>query len=101
MFQLPSSTNIDSYLETLPGDGAGSCGPVAGLGAVVPAHAVDLADGGDADRRSDVDVAGDGGATDEVPILVVGSQLLAHVGLDDVNPLGQLDLAGPAIISVV
>ena len=38
---------------------------------------------------------GDGGASGEVPVLVVGGQLLGDVRLDDVDPLGELDLAGP------
>ena len=54
---------------------------------------VNLADGGDPDGRPDVDVPGDGGAPREVPVVVVGGELLAHVGLDDVDPLGQLHLA--------
>ncbi len=29
----------------------------------------------------------------EVPILVVGRQLLSHVGLDDVDPVGESHLA--------
>ena len=54
---------------------------------------VDLADGGDPDGGPDVDVPGDGGAPCEVPVIVVGRQLLAHVRLDNVHPLGQLHLA--------
>ncbi len=67
---------------------------MAGSGAVVLTHAVDLADGVDADGSADVDVTGDGGTTGVVPVGVVGGELLGHVGLDQVNPFGQLDLAG-------
>ena len=42
----------------------------------------------------DINVSGDGGASDEVPVLVIGGELLADVGLDQVNPLGHLHLAG-------
>ena len=56
---------------------------------------VDLGDCVDTDGGSDVDVSGDGGAPHEVPVLVVGGQLFADGGLDDVHPFGQLDLSGP------
>ena len=55
---------------------------------------IDLGDGLHSDGCPDVDVSGDGGASGVVPVLVVGSQLLGHVGLDNVGPFGQLDLAG-------
>jgi hypothetical protein len=40
-----------------------------------------------------VDVAGDGGSPDVVPVLRVRSQLLRGGGLDRVNPGGDLELA--------
>ena len=39
-------------------------------------------------------MSGNGGASDVVPVLVIGSEFLAHVGLDEVHPLGNLHLAG-------
>ena len=39
-------------------------------------------------------MSGDGGTSDEVPVLVIGGELLADVGLDEVDPLGHLHLAG-------
>ena len=56
---------------------------------------VDLADGVHADGSADVYVTGHRSASGIVPILVVRSQFLGDVGLHDVNPFGQLDLAGP------
>ena len=55
----------------------------------------DLGDRVDSNGGADVDVPGDGGAAGEVPVLVVGRKLLGHVRLDNVHPLGELDLAGP------
>ncbi len=56
---------------------------------------VDLGDGVDPDGSADVDVPGDGGAAGEVPVLVVGGELLGHVRLDDVDPVGEGHLARP------
>ena len=56
---------------------------------------VDLGDGADADGGPDVNVPGNGGAPGEVPVLVVGGELLSHVRLDEVHPLGELHLARP------
>ena len=39
-------------------------------------------------------MSGDGGASDVEPVLVIGGELLADVGLDEVDPLGHLHLAG-------
>ncbi len=58
---------------------------------------VDLGDGVDPDGCADVDVPGDGGAPGEVPVLVVGGELLGHVRLDDVNPVGEGHLARPGL----
>ncbi len=40
---------------------------------------------------------GDGGAAGEVPVLVVGGELLGHVRLDDVHPVGEGHLARPGL----
>ena len=40
---------------------------------------------------------GDGGAAGEVPVLVVGGELLGHVRLDDVDPVGEGHLARPGL----
>merc|ERR1719188_1322836 len=62
--------------------------------AVISADSVDLADGGHSNGGSDINVSGDGCASDKIPVLVIGSQFLAGVCLDDINPLGNLHLAG-------
>ena len=38
-------------------------------------------------------MSGDGCTSDIEPVLVIGSQFLAHVGLDKVHPLGHLHFA--------
>ena len=42
-------------------------------------------------------MSGEGGAPGVVPVGVVGGQLLGGRGLDNINPFGQLHLAGPGI----
>ena len=42
----------------------------------------------------DVNVSGDRSTSDEVPVFVIGGELLADVGLDEVDPLWHLHLAG-------
>ena len=56
---------------------------------------IHLANGSDTNGGPDVDVSGHGSQPGVVPILIVRSQLLGDVSLDNVNPFGQLDLAGP------
>jgi hypothetical protein len=47
---------------------------------------VHLAEAADADGLAEVDVAGDGGGTDVVPVNVLGRKLLGDAGLDGVDP---------------
>ena len=51
----------------------------------------------DTNGLSDVDVSGHGSQPGVVPIFIIRGQLLGDVSLDNVNPFGQLDLAGPRI----
>ena len=104
---------INPHLESLPGDASGSPVPVGGAAAVAHSDAINLPDGGHShggpeiterqieilakkilQNSPDVNVSGDGGASDVEPVLVVGGELLADVGLDEVDPLGDLHLAG-------
>ena len=57
-------------LEGLAGDRTGAGDPVAGVGTIVSATSVDLANCGDSDRGPDVDVSGEGGAPGVVPVLI-------------------------------
>merc|ERR1719264_526984 len=67
-------------LKSLPGDTTGSSVPVRGAAAVT--------------HSDDVDVSGDRSTSDKVPVFVIGGELLADVGLDEVDPLWHLHLAG-------
>lgn len=66
---------------------------VRGAVATVGGTTVELAESSNTDVLAQVDVAGDGGRADVVPVLGVGSQLLGRGGLDRVNPGGDLELA--------
>lgn len=59
------------------------------VGATVP-----LAELTYAKSRAEVDLAGDGGGTDVVPVIAVGGELLVTGGLDEVGPDGELELVG-------
>lgn len=48
----------------------------------------------DAEALADVDLAGDGRGADVVPVAVEGRQLLEARRLDDVDPVGDLELWG-------
>ncbi len=54
---------------------------------------IDLGHCGNTDGGSNVDVSGSGSQPCVIPVLVVRSELFGDVGLDNVNPLGQLDLS--------
>ena len=56
---------------------------------------INLGYSADTNGLSDVDVSGHGSQPGVVPIFIIRGQLLGDVSLDNVNPFGQLDLAGP------
>ena len=58
---------------------------------------INLGYSADTNGLSDVDVSGHGSQPGVVPIFIIRGQLLGDVSLDNVNPFGQLDLAGPKI----
>ena len=58
---------------------------------------INLGYSADTNGLSDVDVSGHGSQPGVVPIFIIRGQLLGDVSLDNVNPFGQLDLAGPRI----
>ena len=53
-----------------------------------------LGEGADTGAAAQVDLAGQGGGADIVPVGVHGAHLLEGGGLHQVVPLGQFDLAG-------
>ena len=59
---------------------------VGGASATVLGRAVDLAEAANTDGLAHVDVAGDGGGADVVPVGVLGRELVGSGGLDSVNP---------------
>lgn len=61
--------------------------------ATVDGTTVELGQSANTDVLAEVDVAGDGGGTDVVPVGVVRSELLAGAGLDKVDPDGDLEFA--------
>lgn len=73
-------------LEDLAVDGAGGVDVVGGTHTTVLGGAVNLAEAADTDGLAEVDVAGDGGGADVEPVNVLGRELVAGAGLDDVNP---------------
>mmetsp|Transcript_35393 Transcript_35393/g.65027 ORF Transcript_35393/g.65027 Transcript_35393/m.65027 type:complete len:159 (+) Transcript_35393:351-827(+) len=66
------------------------------LGGVVPpvGTTVDAGKSTNTKALAKVDLAGYGGSTGVVPVSIVRGELLADTGLDDVNPVRKLDLAG-------
>jgi len=67
---------------------------VLGADAALVGAAVPLAELTYAESRAEVDLAGDGGGADVVPVLTVGGELLVAGGLDEVGPDGELELVG-------
>lgn len=59
---------------------------VAGAVATVLGGTVDAAEAANTDGLAEVDVAGDGGGTDVVPVNVQRRELLGVTSLDGVNP---------------
>lgn len=80
-------------LEDLAVNGAGGVDVVRGGVAAVLGGAVDLAETADTDGLAEVDVAGDRGGANVEPVNVLGRELVAGTGLDDVNPAGNGELA--------
>lgn len=66
-------TDLLKGLHDLAVDGAGGVNVVGGAGTTVLGRAVDLAQAADTDGLADVDVAGDGGSADVVPLLRVNN----------------------------
>ena len=56
---------------------------------------IHLLDGVDSDRCPDVKMAGNTGRPDEEPVLIVGGQLLGHIGLHHIHPVRDRHLTGP------
>jgi hypothetical protein len=83
---LLDDADLFEGLEDLAVDGAGGVDVVRGADTAVLGGAVDLAETADADALAEVDVAGDGGGADVEPVNVLGGELVAGTGLDDVNP---------------
>jgi len=67
---------------------------VLGADAALVGTTIPLAELTYAESRAEVDLAGDGGGTDVVPVVAVGSELLVAGGLDEVGPDGELELVG-------
>ena len=88
-------------LEDVAGDGARARLETLRNGAAHAAAAKDALERANADAISQVHAARDGSGTDVVPIWVVRSELLVHRGLDEIRPLGDLDLADTLQVSSV
>ena len=83
---LLENTNLLEGLHDLAVDGAGGVDVLAGARAAVLGGAVDLAEAANTDGLAEVDVAGDGGGADVVPVNVLGRELLGDASLDGVDP---------------
>ena len=59
---------------------------VGGAGTTVLGRAVNLAETANTDGLAEVDVTGNGGSTDVVPVGILGRKLVGGGGLDSVNP---------------
>jgi hypothetical protein len=105
-------TDLLEGLQDLTVDGARGVDMVGGAVAAVLGRAVDLAEAVDTDGLAEVDVTGDGGGADVVPIILVrwrcgfalmlygivpvgvlGRELVRGRGLDSVNPSGDGELS--------
>ena len=83
---LLEDANLLEGLHDLAVDGAGGVDVLAGARAAVLGGAVDLAEAANTDSLAQVDVAGDGGGADVVPVNVLGRELLGDASLDGVDP---------------
>lgn len=105
-------TDLLEGLQDLTVDGARGVDMVGGAVAAVLGRAVDLAEAVDTDGLAEVNVTGDGGGADVVPIILVrwrcgfalmlygivpvgvlGRELVRGRGLDSVNPSGDGELS--------
>jgi hypothetical protein len=90
---LLDNAKLLKSMDGVTSNRAGSSAEV-GSGRVVTLGAtIDALQTADSDTATEVDLTGDGGSTDKEPILIIGSKLLEGSSLDEVNPLGELDLA--------
>jgi len=80
-------------LEGVAGNRARAIDVVRGARATVDRATVGAGEGTETDTGLEVDGAGDRGSAHVVPVRVIGSELLVCSSLDDVNPLGDLELA--------
>lgn len=83
---LLEDTNLLQGLHDLAVDRAGGIDVVGGSAATVLGSAVDLAETANTNGLAEVDVAGDGGGADVVPVNVLGGQLLGRASLDGIDP---------------
>merc|ERR1740129_1255909 len=81
-------------LKAFASDTTGSCTPMAGSASIVTTNSINFGYSADTNGLSDVDVSGHGSQPGVIPIFIIRGQLLGDVSLDNVNPFGQLDLAG-------
>eukprot|EP00518_Triparma_eleuthera_P009906 CAMPEP_0182477554 /NCGR_PEP_ID=MMETSP1319-20130603/31059_1 /TAXON_ID=172717 /ORGANISM="Bolidomonas pacifica, Strain RCC208" /LENGTH=161 /DNA_ID=CAMNT_0024678801 /DNA_START=30 /DNA_END=515 /DNA_ORIENTATION=- len=93
----------DLHLLKALEDGADEAGvglaEVLGAGAAAVGAAVPLLEGADTGAGAKVDLAGDGGGADVVPVVAVGGKLLEDGGLHGVGPVGELELV--AVLEVL
>lgn len=81
-----NDANLLEGLEDLAVDGAGGVDVLGGTAATVAGGTMDLAETADTDSLAEVNVAGDRGGTDVVPVNVLGRELLGNTSLDGVDP---------------
>jgi hypothetical protein len=89
---LLQDTNLLQGLEDLTVDGTRGINMVRRTRATVDSTTVNLVQGTDTNTLADVDVTGNRGGTDKVPIGIIRSQFLVGTGLNNVDPLGDLEL---------
>lgn len=70
-----------------------------GPGSPAVGSSVPLLEGSDSGAGAEVDLAGDGGGADVVPVVSVGGELLEYGSLDHVGPVGELELV--AVLEVL
>jgi hypothetical protein len=91
---LLQDTNLLQGLEDLAVDGARGIDVVGWARTTVDSTTVNLVQGTDTNALADVDVTGNRGGTDKVPIGIIRSQFLVGTGLDNIDPLGDFELTG-------
>ena len=83
---LLKDTNLLKGLEDLAVDRARGVNVLGGAGTTVLGGTVNLAEAADTDGLAKVDVAGNGGGADVVPVNVLGRELLGDTSLDGIDP---------------